>query len=109
MNRNVWRYAAVTAGFIASGPALAAGLKWLATGEPPRWIESRTQRRREARRGQPEPMPQVLHELELARLADEVQRVRSADRPISCFIARNSAATSRPGARSSRISPPSRQ
>ena len=26
-------------------------------------------------------MPQVLHELELARLADEVQRVRSADRP----------------------------
>ena len=81
MNRNVWRYAAVTAGFIASGPALAAGLKWLATGEPPRWIESRTQRRREARRGQPEPMPQVLHELELARLADEIRRVRDAQQP----------------------------
>ncbi len=81
MNKNMWRYAAVTAGFVASGPALAAGLKWLATGEPPRWIESRSQRLREARRGRPEPMPQVLHELELARLADEVQRVRTADRP----------------------------
>lgn len=81
MNRNMWRYAAVTAGFVASGPVLAAGLKWLATGEAPRWIEDRSARRRDARRGPAEPMPQVLHELELARLAQEVQRVRAADRP----------------------------
>lgn len=79
MNRNMWRYAAVTAGFVASGPLVAAGLKWLATGEAPQWIEDRSARRRDPRRVPPEPMPQVLHELELARLAREVQRVRTAD------------------------------
>ena len=60
---------------------MAAGLRWLTTGEPPRWVESHSDRWREARRVTPEPMPQVLHELELKRLADEVQRVRNFDRP----------------------------
>lgn len=75
MNRNMLRYAAVTAGFVASAPALAGALRWATTGEAPAWVT-----RARGRRGgndAPEPVPQVLHELELTRLADELQRVRA--------------------------------
>lgn len=80
MNKNMLRYAAVAAGFVASAPAMAAGLRWLVTGAPPHWVEQ-IDRRRCAPAAGTDSMPQVLHELELARLADEVQRVRAQDRP----------------------------
>lgn len=81
LNKNFVRYALVTAGFVASAPALAHGLRWLVTGEPPRWVDDQVERYRQTRRQPGEPMPQVLHELELTRLATEVQRVRADSQP----------------------------
>ncbi len=81
MNKNVVRYALVTAGFVAAAPVLAQGLRWLATGNPPQWVDDQVERHRRTRRPAGEPMPQVLHELELTRLAAEVQRVRADSQP----------------------------
>lgn len=81
MNRNMVRFALWSAGMAASTPAVAAGVRWLFTGEPPKWIDDQIDRRRVARSALREPMPQVLHELELKRLAQEVQRVRADQQP----------------------------
>ena len=81
MDKNVLRYALMSAGMAASAPVVAAGVRWLVTGEPPKWIDDRIDRRRVRRAALREPMPQVLHELELKRLSEEVQRVRADRQP----------------------------
>lgn len=81
MDRSMVRLALWSAGMAASAPVVAAGVRWLMTGEPPRWIDDQIDRRRVARAALREPMPQVLHELELKRLAQEVQRVRADQQP----------------------------
>ncbi len=87
MNKNVIRYAAVGAGVVAApivGPIVAAGLRRWAGGAARRWRQDRADRATRAARafgGSAEPLPQVLHELELARLAGEIQREREERRP----------------------------
>lgn len=81
MDKNIVRLALWSAGMAASAPVVAAGVRWLMTGEPPKWIDDQIDRRRVAQAAQRPGMPQVLHELELKRLAEEVQRVRADQQP----------------------------
>lgn len=87
MNKNVIRYAAVGAGVVAApfvGPIVAAGVRRFAGGAARRWRRESSDRAMRAARvfgGAVEPLPQVLHELELARLAEEIQRECDERRP----------------------------
>jgi hypothetical protein len=61
-----------------------AGLRWVATGEPPlpvRALAGAAERVRGRYRRRPEPLPPVLLGLELRRLAADIQRVEGSDLP----------------------------
>lgn len=86
MNKNVLKYAAITVAMACAAPVMAEAIRWSTTGRPPRALRPVIDRFN----GQdtPEPMPAVLHELELARLAEEVQRVRAGNQPGQMFRVR---------------------
>jgi hypothetical protein len=64
--------------------SLASGVRWLTTGQPPRFLQptvARVEAWRAARRPGPEPIPPVLLALELSRLAAHVRLVDESNHP----------------------------
>jgi hypothetical protein len=63
---------------------LVGGVRWLSSGEPPRYLRPAVDRAEawlDARRPAPEPIPPVLLALELSRLARHVRTVDESDLP----------------------------
>ena len=72
------------AGFAVVVGCLVSGMRWLATGKPPKVLRlatNRVQDWHDARRPRPEPLPPVLLALELGRLAAHVRFVEESDMP----------------------------
>ena len=72
------------AGLVLVIGSLASGVRWATTGQPPRLLRPavrRLQTRRDLRRPVPEPIPPILHAMELSRLAAHIRRVESGDQP----------------------------
>ncbi len=77
----VLAYAAVIAGTALVLWAVVVLMQWATTSRLPGRMQSRLDKWHAARCPPPEPMPPVLHQLELARLAREIRRVRDANQP----------------------------
>lgn len=76
--------AAIAAGVVLLVRSLAAVFDWVLLGREPallRPLLAPLHEWRDARRPAPPPLPAVLHELELARLAAELRRVRDSNQP----------------------------
>ncbi|WP_068428128.1 hypothetical protein [Piscicoccus intestinalis] len=74
-------YLAVVGVMFAGIYACTRLLVWFVFGTPPRLLVPLIDYVDARRRRPPEPVPPVLHELELARLARELRRVREANQP----------------------------
>jgi hypothetical protein len=64
--------------------ALASGVRWLTSGQPPRLLRptvTRVQAWRDSRRPVPEPIPPILLAMELSRLAGHIRWVEEGDQP----------------------------
>ncbi len=81
MMLNAIAFVLVVAGMFLAMRLACGLLEWAVVGRTPRRLEPLLDRWDAARRPPPEPLPPVLHELELARLADEIRRVRDAQQP----------------------------
>ncbi|MDO5711214.1 MAG: hypothetical protein Q4P32_05675 [Micrococcales bacterium] len=78
---NAIGYVVVIAGMFLAMRCLVALMEWGVAGRVPRRLQPLMDKVDAVRHPPPEPMPHVLHELELARLAAEIQKVRDANQP----------------------------
>lgn len=74
-------YVAVIASTVLLVWAVVVVMEWAMTNRLPRRLQAWVDDWQIARHPQPEPIPPVLHQLELARLAREIRRVREANQP----------------------------
>lgn len=81
MMLNAIAFLVVVAGMFLAMRLAVVLLEWLVAGRVPGPLKPLVDRWDEARYRPPEPMPPVLHQLELTRLARELQRVRDANQP----------------------------